>query len=422
MTLVFGAPPNLQAQGMSLLTSSRQVVHAQVVEVEGLPDGTAVGDILQWDGTQWILVAGGGNVGDVLTFDGTFWTAAAPTGQTAWDNIVTSLADLPPDVAGERTLTSGSWAFKNAVDIAGSELVVPAGVNVLLKGMGFKTLTGSGASVLRVEGQAVIESMQYAGTAAIGLHVNGGNAAVESSRYINDGVGVRVDSGVLFDSRSRSTPGVAGSHAAVIAGGEVNLSQCRYSAPNGDGMQITAPAALAELTNCFVESAGAVGLRLNSTDTEFFSTDCIYQALGADADAILVEAGSTLNFKGGLWMTNPAARGSGLAIAGNIGGGLQVIGVHGQEISTGDASGEAFVVWRAGVVRRATIADCNTATSVNTAINWPAANIPTLGLSIVGNLWDDPSPYVGFDHTTARVNAKANVDQGGLMQETPIVV
>jgi hypothetical protein len=130
---------------------------------------------------------------------------------------------------------------------------------------------------------------------------------------------------------------------------------------------------------------------------------------------------STLQVIGGQWRTQGAARGNGININGDIPGGLQLIGVAGEDISTSDGSGEAFIKYTSGLVNRATVANCNTASTVSTAINWPAANIPTAGLVVVGNTWNDATPYVGFVSTDARVNVKANLNSAGLMTETAIV-
>ena len=84
-------------------------------------------------------------------------------------------------------------------------------------------------------------------------------------------------------------------------------------------------------------------------------------------------------------------------------------------------SGDSFVTRAAGSVDRAALM-ANSASGVNFGVSWPAANAPTLGLVLVGNMFRaNTATFNGFSHTSARINSKANLDTGGLMSETAIV-
>lgn len=421
--LVLSVGQELRDQEIRLHSPQRQGVQTRVQDLTGLPDGSAVGDLLQWDGTQWILVAGGGAAGEVLTFDGSVWApAAAPGGQSAWDTIVTDLGDLPAPVAGVITLPSGSYAIKAPVDLGTNILDVPAGNSVLIKGMGLTKVlsTNNAAPMLNVAGEAALETLALANAGGSALQCSGLANLLFCRLDASVGVAVTQTSGRLRDLGSRFT---GASNGMSISGGDrTELIETLLQGGTGNALVLTGASVMeVRLGSCDLESSAAPTLLVNAADSDLIVEETDIRCTQANGDCIQVLSAGTLQFIGGKWSTDIASRGNGLHIAGNVQGGLQVVGVHAEDISTSDASGEAFIVWTAGTVRRATVADCNTSTTVSTAINWPAANIPTLGLTIVGNTWDDPSPYVGFTHTTARVNAKANLFQTGLMSETPIV-
>lgn len=346
------------------------------------------------------------------------------TGTSAWDVIVEDLSDLPAPVAGFIDLPDGSYAFKNPINVGADVLRVPAGGSVLLKGMGGfseKVITGAGAQVLRVEGSARLETLNLAATAGDALSIDG---AVEAMLCQYSAVGadraVFLETGLYRDSLSRITGGDLG--GLVIADGEANLSQCRMLGGLLHALEVQgATTSNVELSACFLQSSDADTMLINATVCDLMVQDTEIVCLLANGNCIHVTLGSSLQFIGGLWRTDPAARGSGLNLDGNVTGGVQLLGVSGEAISSGDVSGEAFLVYTSGTIRRATVMGCTTATDVQTAINWPAASIPTNGLLVVGNAWDDPTPYVGFAPTDARVNCKANSFQSGLMTETAIV-
>lgn len=60
-------------------------------------------------------------------------------------------------------------------------------------------------------------------------------------------------------------------------------------------------------------------------------------------------------------------------------------------------------------------------TSGTNGVTWAAANVPTQGLTLVGNSLGCVTPYNGFTQASARVNCKANLGTAGLLSETAIV-
>ncbi len=389
-----------------------------------VPAGTTNGQLSMWDGTKWVLIAQPANVNDVLTWDGSIWApAAAAGGVSAWDTVVQVKADLPAPVGGIIDLTSGSFAFKNAISLGSDRIRVAAGQSVLLKGMGAtKILSGSGSSIIEVLGDAIIETLVTLASSgpAVVLGAGGRLRAVSCVWESNTDPGLQQTGGQLDDTLSGYD---GGTHAYQITGGESHLEGCNLTAGNMQAVNGSGSLGTLGVTlnGCRLLANTATTVVWNVTNADLSLIDTNVRCEQANGTCIEILAASGLAFIGGKWSTDFNSRGDGLVINGNITGGLQIVGVSGDDISSSDISGEAFVRYTSGTVRRATMTDCNTTTTVSTSINWPSANIPTLGLSIVGCMWDDPTPYAGFTELDARVNVKANMDQGGQMSETPIV-
>ena len=215
---------------------------------------------------------------------------------------------------------------------------------------------------------------------------------------------------------------VGATNGVTHSGGNARYSACDITPGTGACLDASgASAYTVRLTDCNLFATASDAVIWNAASADLFAEQNQFDTQLANGNCVRVQAASTIQIKGGRMSTNAVSRGSGLSIQGNIAGGLQFHHVHGENISTSDASGEGLVQYVSGTVRRASIMGCDTATTVATAVNWASASIPTLGLALVGNAWDDPSPYNGFTHTSARVNSKANLLQTGLMSETPIV-
>lgn len=385
----------------------------------------------------------GQNDGDLLVWNNTTreWdiTTITPGGETAWDFIIEDVADFPnPPAAGFIDLVDGSYAIKAGVDLGTDALRIPGGVNVLIKGMGdfnqkfVDSDHATGTLIVDTGGSCRLETLNLRNNGGgNALHIDGGgggaSAVSRNCQFDGDASGVFVTGLASFtDVLSR----IGGSSAAPLHvlgdganGVNINLVNTRVTAGGVEAARFEG-AGLEEVncTQCRFSSSNGAAVIIDTSTGDLQFIDCEAVSLIADSPGCyhVLEA-STLQIIGGQWRTLAAARGNGLNIDGDVPGGLQVLGVAGEDISTSDPSGEAFIKYTSGTVNRATVMGCNTSNTVSTAINWPAASIPTAGLVVVGNTWNDPTPYVGFVSTDARVNVKANLSSAGLMTETAIV-
>src|SRR3989337_475909 len=122
--ILFRADPNLLGQRVKLLTSSRTSVDAEIADIETGP----------------------------------------------WDHVVRSTSDLPSPSGGLITLTSGSWAFAEALNIGPNIIVCPAAVHCHLKGFWGKPVTGTATNLIAVNGVALLETMSLNGDAGRRVH------------------------------------------------------------------------------------------------------------------------------------------------------------------------------------------------------------------------------------------------------------
>lgn len=258
-----------------------------------------------------------------------------------------------------------------------------------------------------------------------GLNVAGASCIVRMANcsVIGDGNGMTHSAGIVEATGGSVTAGTSGAgNALVTTGGRGHWSQVDFVPDVGSCLTASGAGVYQHrFVSCDFFSTAASSVIWNAASADLLCYGCEFQNLEANGDCVTIQAASTIQIVGGRMGTDPANRGNGVRIEGNIAGGLQVSDVHGENLSTNDASGEGFISYGSGTVRRAVVSGCDTGTSVSTAINWAAASMPTLGLSILNNAWDDPTPYNGFTHTSARVNSKGNLFQTGLLAETPIV-
>lgn len=93
----------------------------------GLPDNPAVGDLAQWDGTEWVATGSGAAVGNGLVWNGTLWVPGSPTATGA--EIV-----KPTAVAASR----GLWLFNDTLTDASAS---PVPLNTPGRGTGVNITT-----------------------------------------------------------------------------------------------------------------------------------------------------------------------------------------------------------------------------------------------------------------------------------------
>lgn len=354
----------------------------------------------------------GNNVGDVLVWDGAEWVPGSTTGGTAWDHVVSSLADLPAPVAGVIELTDGSWAFKAPIDLGANVLSVPSGVSVLMKGMGGfneKVLSGDASRVLLIEGNAHIETLtiEAVNGAAVELATNASLASL-LCEFDGDAQGVTMSAGLWRDSMSRV---VGDAEAMVMTGGRVHLSQTRFLSGTSECFDASG-ASVTEvwMQGCLLQAPGASTVVFDCPAGTFVSEGTAFEC-DTGNPVILSSLALGLQLVGGRLQ---GTAGIGVQVAGNITRHLQLVGVQGAALSS-------FLSRTAGTVRQATVQGCSTFSDVAVGITWAAASAPTNGLSVVGNTFDTATPLSGFTAASARCNLKANVSAGALMQETAIV-
>jgi hypothetical protein len=361
--------------------------------------GNAPGDLLIWNGTEWVP------------------GAPAPGASSAFDFVVETLADLPAPVAGVIELTDGSWAFKAPIDVGANIVRVPTGTTVLLKGMGGfqeKTLSGDDASVLDVQGSAYLETLSVEATAGVALAMSVNASVTSTMCSLTGGLeAMTMEAGLWRDSQSRLSGGTEGLR---ITGGSCNLVRTRISGGTENALAASgADVAAVWLNGCRLSAASTDTVRWDCSAGDFQAADTELVCGSGGSACFLHLLGLAVQFVGGRWEGDSFAPGVGLLIDGNLTRLLQVVGVEAFSLAS-------MIERSSGTVRQATVQGCASFSDVAVGITWAAASAPTNGLAIVGNTFDTATPFSGFDHTDARVNSKANVDSAGLMLETAIVV
>jgi hypothetical protein len=380
-----------------------------------------------------VTLPAGAGVGTISLFD---LSTMLPR-DTEFDFILDSRIDLVNVVApvgGVFNLPDGSYFIRQAFALnAGESLSVGNGVSVLMMAGGReKVLSGdptTGSNVLlNVLAGAVVQLLNVQLTATgNGAHAidSAGELELVSCRVLANATGGRALTVTAGNCKSTQSYFESAGNVVTQTAGSMLHTQDTIVGGQGRCVDLSGAGANVFVANGCILTLGSAGataaVNQNAASGDLELNACRIDTQVAEGNCITIQAASTVQVSGGKLSSNATNRGSGINIAGNIQGGLLVSGVHGENLGTSDASGEGFIRYTSGTVRRATVVGCDTATTVSTAINWASASMPTLGLSIVGNCWDDPTPFNGFTHTSARVNSKANQFQTGLMAETAIV-
>ncbi len=291
------------------------------------------------------------------------------TSGSAWDHIIENVADLPALVGGAHILTTGSWAFKNPIDLLGNKIEIPTGVTVLLASMGdTKLITSSRAG-------EVIEFQDGSAGRCWNLAVTNGNASALSAA-----MRIVTDLNLYFDN-------------------------CDFSAGSGFAVDFSALSSARTFWNmCFIHNS-ATGVEIGNAANESHWVNCIFEGLTTVFD---VQVSSGLFIQGGR-MDNFT---DGVAINGN----MSTLAIADMEFE----NGQDGIDYNAGTVNRASVIGTS-CVNMTEMIRWASASIPTLGLNLVGNTWNIATPLSGFTEASARVNLKACVDSSGQMSETAIV-
>jgi hypothetical protein len=294
---------------------------------------------------------------------------AGPAGQGGADFVINSQADLDtiaPPVGGVHTLAAdGSYQFGAVTMTTGRQIVVPNGRRVELRGHG-------------------------PGSLVQGSVDNGALFLLAANASVN-----------LHDIRIANNSGAATPRAIESATTDAYLHDMAVTCNAGEGLRVTAGRLFATQVRASNAPTG-VSLRGGEVFLNSFDLESVTNGVSLDAtSAALSWIGGRINA-----FTN------GVRIAAGTES-IVIKGVHA-------VNGADFIARIAGTVNRAAIMGNSTA-NVPTGISWPSGNIPTLGLTIVGNMFGSGTAFDGFTPSSARVNSKANVGSTGLLSETPII-
>jgi hypothetical protein len=277
-------------------------------------------------------------------------------------------AIAPPDGNGVHTLTGdGAYCFGGFTMTSGRRIVVP------------------GARKIRITGHGPLSIVQGS-VNSLPLFLFEANAEVhlENLKINNTGTG---------------TP-----RAVESATTEAYAVNCGMLCSNGEGIRVTGGrffGTQVRIANCVT----GVSCRGGEVFLEHYDCEAVGTCANVEANHIALQwIGGRMNA-----FTN------GVRIAADC----EHIILQGVTSSSG---GTWVLHSGTGTVNRAALMN-NAVKGMTTAINWPSANIPAAGLAIVGNLFNVSTPFTGFSHTSARVNAKANTKNVSpfLLAETPIV-
>lgn len=355
--------------------------------------GNAPGDVLAWNGTEWLPVV-----------------AAAG----AFDHVVESLADLPAPVGNIISLESASYAIKADIDLGPNMLRVPLGVSALIMGMGGtsqKVLSSDHATAaLQVIGTARTLFLNVTATAGHGVGVHG-TLRSQGCQFIADTLegAVIADGGTWRDAGSSVRGETEGLR---VTDGDAYLSQTVLNGITENAL-VASGAGVGDvwLSGCQLVANASDVLRWDSSSGNLQLGETELRCLNPGSACCLVLLALTVQVVGGRWESDG---GVGLFIDGNVTRDLQLIGVRGEDMSS-------LVEYNSGTVRQATLQGLSTFSDVAVGVTWAAASIPTNGLSLVGNNFDTATALSGFTAADARVNLKACTEAGALMTETAIV-
>ncbi len=453
--------------------------------------GTSPGQVLVWNGTEWIPGdAGGGDLaGDAVgpvgdnrvrrLSDGSSGGSEIPIASladdtelrplvveqgvgirsaslaevgAAYDYVLSSRTDLVAVVApvgGVFELPSGSYFLRSDVTLLpGESLNVANGVELSMTGSPGVVLlvdpTGGTGIAMVVESGATVDlrgvELTGDGDANLALEVTG-DVTVRGGVIRGSGLSteaVSVVGGTLRAVQAEIRAG-ASTTTMLVSGGQTWLTQCQVLggqllgiSQTGGELRVTdcvviggtqeAYAAtggavmLSRFRGCYLESGDtnqAVELNASQADVQF--DDCEVVAVSA-TQACLRVTGATARVvvRGGLMRSTHGAVGPGVNVAGNITQELLVLGLRGRALSV-------LVSRTSGTTSRATVAQCDTDSTVPVGVDWASGAVPTNGLVELGCSFNTATPFTGHTHLSTRVNRKACTNNGGLTSETPIV-
>lgn len=372
-----------------------------------LIEGTDDGDVIVWDAAtgQWRTGTGG---------------------ITEYDHLISSRADLVAVVApvgGVFTLPAGSYFLKADVALdAGESILIDD--NVLFAGGGREyTLQGGDPAtpcIVVDGGNLKMQNLSIMGpssTTIDALSLVDGSIRAHNCD-ISSGVGPTAFQQTGGTAQFWGCDFAGATETCALQAGLFHAVGCRFfgGVSNG-GIDVSGASELdVTLVDCLVEggASGGAAVNLDNVNVDFYSAMCIFDQPAAAANVFNVAAASSVQMVGGLVVNTNATPADGIVFAGNVQGGVQLIGVSAENL-------DAFVIRNSGTQRRVVVNGCDTASDVAVGVDWATASIPTNGLLELGNQFDTTTPFTNHASTDARVNRKANTLQSGLSTETAIV-
>lgn len=376
----------------------------------------------------------GENAGDILTWDPTVrkWKSGPNTGAiTEFDHIITDrlslVAAVGSPVAGEFTLPSGSYFFKEPLDLdPGEFLAVAQDARVLIMGGGAnkEVQGGTGATAATLVARTgcaldLISLALAAPTAGQPAFVSEGTAETRAQSCLFRGIASTTC------AEQRGTGNFSATQCVFSGGqsggfeqndGSVTLTACRLDGGASNGFRMVGASVMnAILTACQISGNGASAAGLmNGANTDLSAVNCFWSVDNDGTHCFQILQASSVNIRGGEIFSTAGTPGDGVSVEGNVTGGIQLSGIA-------FANLDDAITRMAGTQNRVTIMGCDSAADVAVGVDWATANIPTNGLLAVGNQWNTLTPLQNFTAADARVNWKANSLFGGLSTETAIV-
>jgi hypothetical protein len=175
-----------------------------------------------------------------------------------WDHVIRTIADLPTPAGGFYDLTSGSWSFAASVALGADAIRVPAGVSVLIDGMGWEHEISRAGSPMRVLGTAHVRNANWlASGPEDGIAVAGGIASFTNCRFEMTGGEAAITTSGTSTLRLLDTDIVTNGSCVKVFGttGYVNILGGDWSG-TGDGFVLSGNETRGFLLHSVVIGAG----------------------------------------------------------------------------------------------------------------------------------------------------------------------
>jgi hypothetical protein len=218
-------------------------------------------------------------VGDILVWDGNEWLPGS--GASCVDFRIETLANLPAPVSGVITMESGLYCFSPDVDLVGNRLVVPSGASVKVE---------HGGVLAAIDGAAVLEIQSGALFEASGFQIQNLTGAATGQAVLCNAA---VDDYAFFtrcDFRSTASAG----HAISHTDGKLSLTLCQFLAGT-TLLELAGATARTYLTQCDL-TGSSMCIRVASAHESLFVTGGRWhnfgRGLSVDADIGNINFGS----------------------------------------------------------------------------------------------------------------------------------